>query len=188
MSIRSGMGKRAESDASETLICLGAIAGAHGVNGAFKVKTFTQDPAGIADYGPLFSEDRKLTLTLTVIRTLSPSLILANAPEIADREAAISHRGIKLFAPRSALPALKDEDEYYLDDLVGLPVLTPEGAPAGRVAAVFNFGAGDLLELRNVPGVKGAIMAPFTKAVIPGVDLVEGRLTIDADALGDLKG
>jgi 16S rRNA processing protein RimM len=86
-------------------------------------------------------------------------------------------RGTRLYAPRTALPALPD-DEFYHADLLGLTALDTGGAELGKIAAVLNHGAGDLLELRG-PGLKGSVLVPFTRAIVPTVDLATGRIIID---------
>jgi 16S rRNA processing protein RimM len=165
-------------------ICLGAFAGAHGVRGEAKVKCFTEAPHNIAAYGRLTSEDGRRSFSLEVVRVLKPDLVVARAPEIASREDAQSLAGTRLYVDRAALPET-DEDEFYFEDLVGLAAFTEDGAPAGRVAAVHNFGAGDILELDNVPGRKESTLIAFTRTLVPDIDLAAGRLTIAAAALAE---
>jgi len=163
-------------------ICLGAFAGAHGVKGEAKIKTFTEAPENIAAYGPVTSEDGKLRFTLTRVKALKDGFVLVRAPEIKSREDAEALKGVRLYVDRSVLPA-PDEDEFYLDDLVGLAAADEDGASLGAVSAVYNFGAGDLLELADIPGVKGVTLVPFTKEAVPAVDLAARRLTIARAAL-----
>lgn len=162
-------------------VCLGAFAGAHGVKGDARIKTFTQAPENIADYGPVTTEDGARRFTLKVIKVLKDGFVLARAPEIKSREDAQALKGLKLYVERSALPEPAD-DEYYLDDLVGLAAIDETGAPMGSVRAVYNFGAGDLLELENIPGVKGVRLVPFTRDAVPGVSVAAGRVTIRREA------
>ena len=162
--------------------CLGAFAGAHGVKGDAKIKTFTQTPEGVAAYGPAETEDGKRRFTLTIVKVLKDDLVIARAPEIASREDAEALKGARLYVDRSALPA-PDEDEFYLDDLVGLQALDESDAPMGVVKAVYNFGAGDVLELKDIPGVNGVRLVPFTKEAVPSVDLAAGRVTVARAAI-----
>lgn len=129
-------------------VCLGAVAGAHGVKGDLRIKSFTDIPENVAAYGPVTSEDGKRRFTLKVIRTQQSSVVIARAAEVADRDDAQSLKGVRLYVERSVLPA-PEEDEFYLDDLVGLEAVDETGAPLGRVSAVYNFGAGDLIELKT---------------------------------------
>lgn len=163
-------------------ICLGAFAGAHGVKGDAKIKTFTQTPEGIAAYGPVETGDGKRRFTLKIVKVLKDDLVIARAPEIASREEAQALKGVRLYVERSALPA-PDEDEFYLDDLVGLKAFDEAGAASGAVKAVYNFGAGDMLELKDIPGVNGVRLVPFTKEAVPAVDLAAGRLTVARAAI-----
>lgn len=170
---------------NEQRVCLGAFAGAHGVTGAAKVRTFTQEQAGVAAYGPLTTEDGARRFTLRFVRALKPGFALVTAPEIRDREDAAALAGVRLYAPRAALPAIEDPDEFYLEDLVGLDAEDSDGAALGRVAGVHNFGAGDLVEIARSAGGP-ALFAPFTKAVAPVVDLPGGRLVVDLKALEEV--
>ncbi len=159
-------------------VCLGVFIGAHGVRGAAKIKSFTETPENVAAYGPVQSEDGARTFRLKIVREAKPGVLIVTAPEIKNREDAAALNQTKLYVPRDRLPALDDEDEYYLEDLVGMAATTETGAPAGEIAAVHDFGAGDLLELRGIPGVKGAHLVPFTREAVPEIDLQFGCVTI----------
>lgn len=168
----------------DRLVCLAAIAGAHGVKGAFRLKTFTAAEEDAAAYGPVRTEDGSRQLTLKIVRVLKPELALATAREIATREEAEALAGAKLYVARSALPAIEDEDEFYHEDLIGLLVFDECGAPQGRVAAVHNFGAGDILEIAGRPGGAKPALVPFTKEAAPEIDLAARRLIVAAAVLG----
>ncbi|MGV6802125.1 MAG: ribosome maturation factor RimM [bacterium] len=158
-------------------ICIGAIAGAHGVKGEIKVKSFTAHPADIAAYGPLTSEDQTHQFTLKLVRQIKPDLFIARAKEIANRDAAEQLKSVRLYVDRDKLPA-PDKDEFYYEDLVGLIAITETGAPLGKVKAVVNHGAGDILELTDVPEQNGGLLIPFTRAAVPEVNLAAGFVTI----------
>lgn len=157
-------------------ICIGAMAGAHGVKGEFKVRSFTDDPADVAAYGRLSNEKGDKHFTLRLIRQPKPGLLIARAEEVKTREDAEALKGTKFFIDRDCLPA-PDEEEFYYEDLVGLKAQTAEGVSYGKVKAVLNFGAGDLLELFQIPDVKGSRLIPFSKEVVPVLDF-ENRLII----------
>jgi len=160
-------------------VCLGAFAGAHGVKGEARVKAFTARPQDVAAYGPLTSEDGARRFTLTVVRIIKDDIVLARAPEIASREDAMALAGVRLYAPRAALPAPEDEDEFYLEDLVGLEARDAAGARIGVVTGVFDFGAGDILEIAR--DGNGSFFSPFTRAAAPRVDLDAGFIEIVVD-------
>ena len=145
------------------------------MRGQFKVRSFTDDPADVAAYGPLATPDGR-TLTVTLVREQKPGLFLATAPEIDSPEACGAYKGAKLSVPRAALPP-PDEDEFYLEDLVGLRAVTPSGEAAGRVKAVVNYGADDVVELSGVPG-RGTVLVPFTREDVPVLDVANGTLTV----------
>lgn len=158
------------------MVCLGAIAGAFGVRGEVRLKSFAARPEDIAAYGPLYTEDgaRRFEIALT---GRAKGALTARLSGVASREAAEALRGTTLHVPREVLPALP-EDEFYHADLLGLPVFDTGGAPLGRVRAVHDHGAGDLLEI-HAPGHSGTVLLPFTRATVPTVDLAAGRIVAD---------
>ncbi len=157
------------------LICVGAIAGSYGVAGEARIKSFCAEPSAIGDYGPLFTEDGTKTFHITLTRPVTGGFG-ARIAGVATKEQADGLRGVSLFAPRAALPALPD-DEFYYADLIGLDVVDTGGAALGAVKAVHNHGAGDILEV----GVSG-LLIPFTRAAVPTVDLAARRVVVDLPA------
>lgn len=157
-------------------VCLGAVAGAYGVHGEVRLKSFCATAEDIAAYGALTSEDGRREVTITLTGTTKGALT-ARLSGVGDRETADAMRGTRLYAPRTRLPALP-EDEFYHADLIGLEVFDTGGATLGRVVAVHDNGATDLLEVRG-PGLRESALLPFTRAVIPTVDLAAGRLVAD---------
>ncbi len=157
-------------------ICVGAIAGAFGVQGEVRLKSFCADPAAIAAYAPLYSEDGSRSFTVKITRSLNGALA-ARLSGIATKEQADAVRGLTLYADRAKLPTLPD-DEFYHADLIGLEVLDTGGAVLGKVQSVQNHGAGDILEI-YAPGLKTTLLLPFTHAVVPTVDLTAGRIIVD---------
>jgi 16S rRNA processing protein RimM len=156
-------------------ICLGAVTGAFGVRGEVRLKSFCAQPQAIADYGPLWSEDgtRRFAITLT---GQVPQGFSARLSGVGTREAADALRGTRLYADRQSLPRTA-EDEFYHADLIGLAAIDTGGADLGRVAAVLNHGASDILEIRG-PG-ETVLLVPFTRAAVPTVDLAARRIVID---------
>ncbi|WP_204113117.1 ribosome maturation factor RimM [Shimia biformata] len=158
------------------MVCVGAIAGSFGVRGEVRLKSFTADAEAIADYSPLATEDGSQTFTVTLTRVIKNGLA-ARLSGIETKEQADEMKGMKLFVPRDRLPD-PDEDEFYHADLIGLEVRDTGGTLLGRVKSVQNHGAGDLLELHG-PGLKNTVLLPFTKEIVPTVDLASGRLVVD---------
>jgi len=161
---------------SEARICVGAIAGSFGVKGEIRLKSFCAEPEDIATYGPLWSEDGGRTFTVDLTRAVKNGFA-ARVEGVATKEAADALKGTRLYADRTALPSLLD-DEYYHADLIGLEVVDTGGTVLGRVHAVHNHGAGDLLEIAG-PGLKTAVLLPFTQGAVPTVDLASGRIVAD---------
>jgi 16S rRNA processing protein RimM len=157
-------------------VCVGRIGAAHGTRGEVRLWSFTADPLAIADYGVLESEDGSRALRIETLRPAKDFLV-ARFAGIADRETAETLRNLDLYVARERLPA-PAEDEFYHADLIGLAAVDTQGAPLGRVVAVQNFGAGDLIEVQPEGGGP-TVMLPFTDAVVPTIDIAGGRVVID---------
>ncbi|MDJ0824680.1 MAG: ribosome maturation factor RimM [Rhodobacter sp.] len=157
-------------------VCVGAIAGAFGVRGEVRLKSFCSEPAAIADYTPLTNEDGSRSFDLTLSRPVKNGFA-ARIAGISSKEAADALRGTRLYADRNRLPDLPD-DEFYHADLIGLTVLDTGGTELGRVKAVLDYGAGDLLEIAGL-ALPEPVLLPFTKDAVPTVDLAAGRIIAD---------
>jgi len=161
---------------SDKHICVGAIAGAFGVRGEAKIKCFTDDPSAVADYGPLHTEDGKRHFKLKLTRPIKGGYA-ARLTGVETREDAESLKGTRLYADRSALPE-PDEEEFYYADLLGLAVETADGTVLGKIKAVQDFGAGDVIEYMPVGGGE-SLYLPFTREVVPTVDVAGGKVIAD---------
>ncbi len=157
-------------------ICVGAIAGSFGLQGEVRLKSFCTDPTDIASYGPLFSEDGKSSYKITLTRPVANGLG-ARLSGVETKEQADALRGVNLYVAKSKLPSLPD-DEFYHADLIGLIAFDTGGVEIGRVHSVQNHGAGDLIEIAG-PAFKSALLLPFTRAVVPTIDLAARRLIVD---------
>jgi 16S rRNA processing protein RimM len=160
---------------SEKRVCVGIVTGAHGVRGAVRLKSFTAEPADVAHYGSLQDESGERQFELRIIGR-AKGVLIATVAGVGDRDEAEALRGLRLYLPRAALPP-PAEDEYYHADLIGLSALLGDGSVIGQVRAVHDFGAGDMLEISRPKGPP--LMVPFTKAVVPLIDLAAGRLILD---------
>jgi 16S rRNA processing protein RimM len=156
-------------------ICVARIGAAHGVRGAVKLWTFTDDPFAVTRYGALTSKDGARQFEVTHARE-AKGFLVASLKGVDDRNAAERLNGVELYVAREKLPAT-DADEYYHADLIGLAAVTTAGASLGRVIAVHNFGAGDILEIAPVSGP--TMLLPFSNAVVPTVDIAGGRVVIE---------
>ena len=158
------------------LICIGAIAGAFGVSGEVRLKSFCSEPTDIASYGPLSTQDGSRTFHITLTRPVAGGLG-ARIQGVATKEEADALRGTSLFVHRDRLPSLPD-DEFYHADLIGLQAFDTGGLLVGTVTAIHNHGAGDIIEI-SPPGHKSAVLLPFSKTIVPNVDIGAGRLIVD---------
>jgi 16S rRNA processing protein RimM len=155
-------------------ICVARIGAAHGGRGAVKLWTFTEDPLAVKRYGPLTSKDGTRQFEVATAREAKGHLV-ATLKGVATREEAERLNGIELYIAREKLPDT-DEDEYYHADLIGLAAVNAANEPLGRVIAIHNFGAGDIIEIAPPHGA--TMLLPFTNAVVPTVDLGGGRVVI----------
>jgi 16S rRNA processing protein RimM len=154
------------------LILVGRVAGAFGVRGEVRITSYTEDPLALLAYRALRRVDGRPALTLASGRAAKGGIV-ARAAEVETREQAEALRGLDLYIPRALLPE-PEADEFYVADLVGLAVVSPDGEPLGRVKSVQDFGAGDLLEV--APGEGASWWLPFTKAAVPEVRLADGEI------------
>ncbi len=157
---------------SDDLIQVGRVAGAFGVRGELRLTSFTADPLALIEYRSLLREDGQPALTITSGRATKGSVVVWT-DEAQTRDQAEALRGLKLYIRRADLPA-PDEDEFYVTDLIGLSVETAEGEPLGRVKAIQDFGAGDLLEIQPPTGPTWYL--PFTRAAVTEVRISEGKV------------
>ncbi len=160
----------------DDMICVGAIAGSYGVRGEVRIKSFCAVPEEIETYSPLSTENGDTTYSITLTRAIKNGFC-ARVIGVETKEQADALKGVQLFAPRSSLPNLPD-DEYYHTDLVGISVYDTGGALLGQVRSVQNHGASDLLEIQG-EGLKSTVLLPFTLAAVPTVDMEQGRIIAD---------
>ncbi|MCX7307044.1 MAG: ribosome maturation factor RimM [Afipia sp.] len=168
-------------------ICVARIGAAHGVRGEVKLWPFTQDPMAVLHYGPLSTKDGARQFEVARARVAKDHLV-ATLKGVATREDAERVNGIELYISRDKLPAT-DDDEYYHADLIGLRAVNMRGETIGKVLAIHNFGAGDIIEIAPAQG--STLLLPFTNAVVPTVDIAAGHVVIvmpeeiDGDAPDD---
>ena len=146
-------------------LCLGVIAGAHGVRGEVRIKTFTETPEAIGAYGPLQDEAGSRAFEITRVRAAKGGVVAA-LKGVSDRNDAEALKGTRLYVSRTQLPE-PDEEEFYHADLIGMSACTADGTELGKVKAIHNFGAGDVLEIAG----EEPLFIPFTRQAVPSVDL-----------------
>lgn len=156
-------------------VLVGSIAGSYGVQGDVRIKSFCAHATDIFAYA-LTTEDGTREFNAVLVRPVKNGFA-AQISGISTKEEADALRGTQLFATRDQLPEA-DEDEYYYADLIGLKVLDTGGTELGVVKQVMDHGAGDLLEVLG-PKLRDTVLVPFTKEVVPTVDLNGGRVIVD---------
>jgi 16S rRNA processing protein RimM len=157
-------------------ILLGVVTGAQGLKGEVKVKTFTGTPENLRAYGPLHTRDGR-KFTVTDVRQ-GKGIAIVQFEGVASRDAAEALTGIELFVSRARLPET-EAHEFYHVDLIGLRAEDTEGRTIGKVTAIHNFGAGDVIEIERDDG-QGEVLMPFTREIVPTIDVTERRIVIVA--------
>lgn len=157
-------------------LCVAAFTSGHGVSGALRMKSFTSNPDDVAKFKQFSSEDGSRTFDFEVVSHTGKGELIVKVEGVKTREAADLLKGERLYVARSELP-VADDGEYYHADLIGLTAKTVSGKTLGTVRAVFDFGAGDMLEILPKEGT--LIMVPFTHEVVPIVDIENGRVIVN---------
>jgi 16S rRNA processing protein RimM len=158
------------------LVAVGIFGAPHGVRGELRAKSYTDDPKALGAYGDLTDKSGARRFKILGLRALRDDMVVARLDGFADRAAAAKLTGVEIFARRENMPA-PAADEFYHADLIGLRAMTREGEDLGRIVALRNFGAGDILEIAPKAGGE-TVLLPFTKAVAPEIDIAGGRIVI----------
>ncbi|MCC2096632.1 MAG: ribosome maturation factor RimM [Hyphomicrobiales bacterium] len=169
----------AEPSSASGLLLVGKFGGAQGVRGEIRLRSFTQDPLAIAAYQTLLDSSRQRRFRIKKARLLKDAVLIVQVEGVSDRTAAEALTNIDLYIRRDDLPE-PDEDEFYHTDLVGLDARLADGTVFGSVLRIENFGAGDILEIRQPDGEE--VMLAFTKANVPEIDIAGGFLIVQPPA------
>lgn len=166
----------------DNLICLGVVVAAHGIKGEVKVKSFTNNSLMLDGYGNLSTKDGLKSFNLKVTGTSANGLVKCKIKDIDTRNDAEALVGTQLFVSRDLLPKL-EEEEFYQADLIGLDVVKKSsGEKIGTVCGIYNFGAGDILEIKPLNSAKTE-MIPFTKTYVPEILLDKGYILVCFETL-----
>ena len=168
--------------ASPQKLLMGRIGAAHGIKGEVRINSFTDEPLALKDYGPLDTNRPGLVIEIESARATS-NVLVARLKGVTDRTAAEKLNGVELYIDRDKLPPAGDDD-FYHSDLIGLAARLSDGTVLGEVIAIPNFGASDLIEVRD-PRTGDTFLYPFTKAVVPEVHVAEGYLVIEVPLEAD---
>lgn len=164
-------------------LLMGRIGAAHGVRGEVRIQSFTAEPLALKDYGPLLTNRPGLVIEIEAARATT-NVLVARLKGVNDRNAAERLNGVELYVERDRLPATDDEDDFYHSDLIGLEARLGDGTVLGTVIAIPNFGASDLIEVRN--GQSGdTFLYPFTRAVVPEIRIEDGYLVVEVPVDAD---
>jgi len=160
--------------APQNLVVLGVFGAAHGLKGEIRLKSYTEEPLAIANYGPLLTKSGR-QVKLTSVRQ-AKDVLIARVEGVGDRTGAEQLVNLQLFVERAVLGAPEDEDEFFHADLIGLVARDEAGETIGTVTGLFDFGAGDIIEV--TPDGAKPLLLPFSKAVVPVVDIKAGHIVV----------
>jgi 16S rRNA processing protein RimM len=155
-------------------VLLAAVIGAQGLKGEVKAKVFTATSDALLRYGALHDAKGRI-YEITAFRPGKPGEAVIAFKGITDRNAAEALKGTELFLAREKLPKTESE-EFYHADLLGLEAFDSEARLVGKVAAIHNFGASDVIEIVRADG--DSVMLAFTKETVPLIDIAGGRIEI----------
>lgn len=164
-------------DTASRQLLMGRIGAAHGIKGEVRIQSFTEEPLALVDYCPLATNRPGLTIEIEAARA-STNVLVARLKGVTDRSAAEKLNGVELYVDRDKLPPPDAEDDFYHADLIGLDARLADGTVIGKVTAIPNFGASDLIEVRDERS-GDTFLYPFTKAVVPEVRIAEGYIVIE---------
>lgn len=167
-------------DSDVNNLCVGVVVGAQGLNGAVRIKSYTNTPTAIGNFNELVDENG-VSVALHLVR-VQKGIVVTRIAGVSDRTEAESWIGKNLYVARSVLPKL-ERDEYYFADLIGLRVESPKGVEVGRVIAVYDFGAGGIIDIEKDDGESENVMLPFTAEAVPLIDIPNSYLVVAPDAL-----
>jgi 16S rRNA processing protein RimM len=163
-------------------ICVGVILGAHGIKGEVLLRSFTENPTSIMSYGELSTLPPWGKMAIQCLKPKEQDIFIARLRNILDRTAAERLKGVKLYIRRDQLP-LPEEGQYYQLELEGLKVVDSQDRVVGHIQGVYNFGAGDILEIKKTPQHKTLIMLPFTHEAFPEINLEKGFIRVNEEIL-----
>jgi 16S rRNA processing protein RimM len=155
-------------------VLLAAVIGAQGLGGAVKAKIFTAVPDALTRYGALHDKSGK-RFEITAFRTGKPGEAVMSFQGVNTREAAEALKGTQLFIARDALPP-PEEEEFYHADLIGLEAHDSEGRVLGKVTAVHNYGASDVIEIARADGDN--VLLAFTRETVPVIAIASGHIVV----------
>ena len=164
-------------------LLMGRIGAAHGIKGEVRIQSFTEEPLALASYGPLGTDRPGLTIEIEAARATT-NVLVARLKGVTDRSAAEKLNGVELYVSRDRLPPPAADDDFYHADLLGLEARLGDGTVLGKVSAIPNFGAGDLLEVTDAR-TGDTYLYPFTRAVVPEVRMADGYLLIEVPVDAD---
>ncbi|MGB0689110.1 MAG: ribosome maturation factor RimM [Candidatus Puniceispirillum sp.] len=155
-------------------ISVAAVMGSHGVRGNVKIKPFTETPESLGRFDKVYLEDGQ-QVSLKILSVGSKGVVLARLGKVESRDASDALRGQHLYVDRAALPDLAD-DEIYHADLLGLDAVLADGRALGRIAAIHDFGAGNVVEIEPPQGA--SVMLPFGGAALVAIELDKGQVVL----------
>ena len=168
-----------------SLFCAATITAAHGIRGQVKVKCFLEDPRSFKSYSPYLNEKGERAYKIVGATPHQKDILIVDLEETTTRNDAEPLKGVHLYLNRESLPDLS-KDTYYHQDLIGLSVLSEKEEILGVIYALYNFGAGELLEIKKEDG--SLHMIPFTMDIVPTIKVGKKKIVLSKEGQDLLEG
>ena len=161
------------------LVCIGLISRPHGVKGEVLVKSFTEDPRDLESYSPIQLKNGD-QISLTIVGK-SKGQFISRIEGLCSRDQCEKLSGELIYVERKVLPSIEGEDEFYHSDLIGMRVVTENGKIIGVITAIYDFGAGDIIEIKK--NDESEIMVQFRKSIFKKVDIPREEVIVSENEL-----
>lgn len=182
---KAHLGKNSEIDASlpgdDSLFPVGKVVGMHGLRGIMKIKPSSNNPQLLLDIETVQVVLPSGTIEEANVDTiyLEKRMLFLKLKECVDRTAAEKYLDASISTTRAQLRNL-EENEWWVDDLIGLPVFTTDGVEVGTVSDIIGANS-ELLEIKKKDNDEAEpILVPFVEALVPVVDIIARRVEVVA--------
>lgn len=166
--------KRPDDVNPKAPVKVGVIASAHGIRGQVKLHSYLAKPDDIFSCPVITDKSGRRTFVIT-LQGRKDNPFIASIEGVNDRNAAEMLKGIELYGDIKSASKPK-KNQWYYSDLKGLEARLSNGKTYGKVLAVYDFGAGDIIEIEFADGKTE--MLPFREAFFGEVNVEKGYLVV----------
>ncbi len=184
-----------QPDETSEKVIVGRITGVYGVKGWLKVFSYTDPMEAIVDYSPWYIRpDQQNQAPWTQVKLKAgkrhAKTVVVKLEQCNDRDAAMAYVGTEIAIELEQLESLKEKNEYYWRDLIGLRVINQQNIELGVVTSLLETGANDVLVVASEIGSEEVSKVESRERLIPwtmnnaiiAVDQEQGVIRVDWDA------